>query len=118
MPNYSITLDPFYVEAATGFEPVNNGFADRCLSHLAMPPLFLERANGFEPSTSTLARWHSTAELRPPLNSTPTRISNKPVLSIGKLLFPVPDKIGAPPSIEMKFNLTKARLVRDIALSF
>jgi hypothetical protein len=28
----------FSVEAATGFEPVNNGFADRCLSHLAMPP--------------------------------------------------------------------------------
>ena len=26
------------LEAATGFEPVNNGFADRCLSHLAMPP--------------------------------------------------------------------------------
>ncbi len=25
----------------------------------------MERANGFEPSTSTLARWHSTAELRP-----------------------------------------------------
>jgi hypothetical protein len=28
------------LEAATGFEPVNNGFADRCLSHLAMPPSF------------------------------------------------------------------------------
>ena len=25
----------------------------------------LERAKGFEPSTSTLARWHSTTELRP-----------------------------------------------------
>ena len=26
------------MEAAPGFEPGNNGFADRCLSHLAMPP--------------------------------------------------------------------------------
>ena len=26
------------LEAATGFEPVNNGFAVRCLSHLATPP--------------------------------------------------------------------------------
>jgi hypothetical protein len=26
------------MEAAIGFEPMNNGFADRCLSHLAMPP--------------------------------------------------------------------------------
>lgn len=44
------------LEAASGFEPENNGFADRCLSHLAMPPKKMERANGFEPSTSTLAR--------------------------------------------------------------
>ncbi len=27
-----------FLEAAIGFEPMNNGFADRCLSHLAMPP--------------------------------------------------------------------------------
>jgi hypothetical protein len=32
----------FLLEAATGFEPVNNGFADRCLSHLAMPPAELK----------------------------------------------------------------------------
>jgi hypothetical protein len=31
------------LEAATGFEPVNNGFADRCLSHLAMPPFWSGR---------------------------------------------------------------------------
>jgi hypothetical protein len=58
---------PYDLEAAPGLEPGNNGFADRCLSHLAMPPFGekMERANGFEPSTSTLARWHSTTELRP-----------------------------------------------------
>jgi hypothetical protein len=52
------------LEAATGFEPVNNGFADRCLSHLAMPPeIFdiLERETGFEPATTTLATWGSTS---------------------------------------------------------
>ena len=26
------------MEAASGFEPLNNGFADHCLSHLATPP--------------------------------------------------------------------------------
>ena len=51
-------------EAAPGFEPGNKGFADLCLSHLAMPP-FKERETGFEPATSTLARLHSTAELFP-----------------------------------------------------
>src|SRR5574340_841204 len=29
------------MEAAPGLEPGNNGFADRCLSHLAMPPEYL-----------------------------------------------------------------------------
>jgi hypothetical protein len=33
-----------YLEAAPGLEPGNNGFADRCLSHLAMPPF--EEKNG------------------------------------------------------------------------
>ena len=33
------------LEAAIGFEPMNNGFADRCLSHLAMPP-FCGAGNG------------------------------------------------------------------------
>jgi hypothetical protein len=33
------------MEAASGFEPLNNGFADHCLSHLATPPCkqFVER---------------------------------------------------------------------------
>ena len=51
------TCNPLiFLEAAMRFELMNNGFADRCLSHLAMPPKKMERANGFEPSTSTLAR--------------------------------------------------------------
>ena len=55
-----LQLTPYNkLEAATGFEPVNNGFADRCLSHLAMPPqpfpLILERETGLEPATITLA---------------------------------------------------------------
>ena len=75
-----------YMEAAMRVELMNNGFADRCLSHLAMPPIYLERANGFEPSTSTLARWHSTTELRP-LRFTARTITNKNNLSTGKLPF-------------------------------
>ncbi len=32
-------INPFKnMEAASGFEPLNNGFADHCLSHLATPP--------------------------------------------------------------------------------
>ena len=61
----SVLTNPLrFLEAATGFEPVNNGFADRCLSHLAMPPEvfhILERETGFEPATTTLATWGSTS---------------------------------------------------------
>ena len=74
------------MEAATRFELVNSGFADRRLSHLAMPPhirnyvvvlneraglmparprLSLEREKGFEPSTFCLASRCSTTELLP-----------------------------------------------------
>jgi hypothetical protein len=30
------------MEAAIGFEPMNEGFADLCLSHLATPPCIRE----------------------------------------------------------------------------
>ena len=55
------------MEAATRFELVNSGFADRCLTPW-LCRLFLnkvERETGFEPATSTLARSHSTTELFP-----------------------------------------------------
>ena len=59
------------LEAATGFEPVNNGFADRCLTTWLCrligghEEIKMERETGFEPATSTLARLHSTTELFP-----------------------------------------------------
>ena len=36
------------MEAAIGFEPMNNGFADRCLSHMAMPPRETLKVNKIE----------------------------------------------------------------------
>jgi hypothetical protein len=56
------------LEAATRFELVNSGFADRCLTTWLCRPKKMERETGFEPATSTLARSHSTTELFP-LNS-------------------------------------------------
>ncbi len=73
------------LEAATRFELVNSGFADRCLTtwlcrqkkwggkcrqeHGAgNAAKKMERETGFEPATSTLARSHSTTELFPPSN--------------------------------------------------
>ncbi len=57
------------VEAATGFEPVNNGFADRRLPtwlrrlkkrHTVYLWMRKERETGLEPATPTLARLCST----------------------------------------------------------
>jgi hypothetical protein len=56
------------LEAAPGFEPGNNGFADRCLTTWLcrlLQRIKMERETGFEPATSTLARLHSTTELFP-----------------------------------------------------
>ncbi len=55
------------LEAASGFEPLNRGFADPRLNLLATPPqIALERKTRFELATSSLARRRSTAELLPP----------------------------------------------------
>ena len=53
------------LEAASGFEPENGGFADLCLTTWLCRQVILERETGFEPATSTLARLHSTTELFP-----------------------------------------------------
>ncbi len=62
------------MEATSGFEPLNGGFADPCLTtwlRRRFRPLpdglvrILERKTRFELATSSLARRHSTAELLP-----------------------------------------------------
>lgn len=69
-------LEPYILEAWTGIEPVNNGFADRSLSHLGTTPEWihrsvtewripLERAMGLEPTAFCLGSRRSTTELRP-----------------------------------------------------
>ena len=55
----------FDLEAASGFEPENGGFADLCLTTWLCRHKKMERETGFEPATSTLARSHSTTELFP-----------------------------------------------------
>jgi hypothetical protein len=67
--SYGINHNPLIsLEAATRFELVNSGFADRCLTTWLCRQKKMERETGFEPATSTLARSHSTTELFP-LNS-------------------------------------------------
>ena len=45
-------------------------FAQESVTYMSgMNRLWMERATGFEPATSTLGRWHSATELRPPVSS-------------------------------------------------
>ncbi len=53
------------MEAASGFEPENIGFAGRCLTTWLCRLKKMERETRFELATSTLARSHSTTELFP-----------------------------------------------------
>jgi hypothetical protein len=46
-----------FLEAPSGFEPENRGFAVRCLTTWLWRRM--ERATRFELATSTLARWRS-----------------------------------------------------------
>jgi hypothetical protein len=66
----------FSVEAATGFEPVNNGFADRCLSHLAMPPSNTEYWNGLRMEEWKMGKEQQT--LRPRYQ----RLGSTPIIPI------------------------------------
>ena len=45
------------MEAATGFEPVDNGFADRPLSHLGMPPRLLILTSYVASANGPFCRW-------------------------------------------------------------
>jgi hypothetical protein len=58
------------IEAASGLEPLNRGFADpRLTTWLRRHKTHLERKTRFELATSSLARRHSTAELLPLSNT-------------------------------------------------
>ena len=65
----------------------------------------MERANGFEPSTSTLARWHSTAELRPLMRRWGVTITNKIRLSIKKLPSSRPHPYSRKATISINFPM-------------